>query len=314
VSDCWTDRTRRELLSRQGLGGWWSYRDGGAPAVEPTALAGLALAGVEGCPHLGSRVAGTIGVPAGARLGAAWLAGLQREDGSLPAMPGSSMPGWATAHALLFWSWLGGFEDQRRRARDWLLRSSGQRSRPANEDRGVCGHDPTLIGWSWVAGTHSWLEPTATAILALCRDGWRDHTRVRQGLSLILDRAIPSGGWNYGNNVVFGQPLRPHPAPTGLALLALATCELRDCPTVPPALDYLRRALATTRAAVSVGWGVLGLKAHEACPREAEFWLADAYERCSGRPDATVGLSLLLLASGALGGGVAFGSQVGGGQ
>ena len=60
---------------------------------------------------------------------------------------------------------------------------------------------------------------------------------------------------------------------------------------------YLRAALRDLRAAVSVGWGVLGLRAHDAVPVEAETWLEEAHARCSGKPDAAMGLALLLLAS-----------------
>jgi len=81
-------------------------------------------------------------------------------------------------------------------------------------------------------------------------------------------------------------------------LLALADRRPRDGRIIAPALDYLRRALPSTRAAASIGWGVLGLKAHEACPPDADTWLAEAYEHGTGKPDATVGLGLLLLAAG----------------
>ena len=100
---------------------------------------------------------------------------------------------------------------------------------------------------------------------------------------LMLDRAIPGGGWNYGNNVVFGHVLRPHPGPTGIALMALAAAGAGDCPAVAPAIDYLRRTLPTIRAAASLGWGVLGLKAHGVCPPDADTWLAEAYGHCTGR-------------------------------
>ena len=251
----------------------------------------------ENVPLTDPTSAGTTGVPDAVRRAAAWLAEHQREDGSIPAVPGSPTPGWATPHAMLLWSRLEGFEDGRRRARDWLVGVSGQPLQNAAAARSILGHDPSLIGWSWVAHTHSWLEPTAMAILALCREGCRDDRRVQRGLSLIVDRAIPGGGWNYGNNVVFGQPLRPQPGPTGIALLALAD-DRRDCFAVAPALDYLLRALPSTRAAASIGWGVLALKAHAACPPAAETWLVEAYEQCAGKPDAIVGLSLLLLAAG----------------
>ena len=289
MGEHWVDRARRELLARQQPAGSWGYRDGGSPAAEPTALAGLGLiATAESHP------AGT----AEARRAAAWLAGHQREDGSVPPAPGSSMPGWATPHAMLLWSRLDGFEDRRRRARDWLLSIGGQPSRNAAGSRPVLGHDTGLIGWSWVAGTHSWVEPTAMAILALGREGCHDHPRVRQGLGLIADRAIPGGGWNYGNNLVFGQVLRPQPGPTGLALLALASEGSRDGQAVGPAIDYLRRTLPSTRAAASLGWGVLGLKSFEACPPEAATWLEAAHRDGTGKPGSTIGLGLLLLAAG----------------
>jgi hypothetical protein len=291
----WIVRARRELLSRRGSHAPWGYRDGGSPAVEPTALAGLALLATGGDPD-----SATARPPdrTAAREAATWLVGLQLEDGSLPAAIGPSMQGWATPHAMLLWSRLDAFDDRRRLARDWLLSVKGRSTKSSTEDRLTCGHDPSLIGWPWVPGTHSWLEPTAMAIWALCNEGCRNHPRVAAGLRLMLDRAIPGGGWNYGNTVVFGHVLRPHPGPTGIALMALAAVGAADSPAVAPAIGYLHRTLPTIRAAASLGWGVLGLKAHGVCPPDADTWLAEAYGRCTGRPDAIVGMSLLLLSAG----------------
>ena len=160
----------------------------------------------------------------------------------------------------------------------------------------MVGHDLTLIGWPWVAGTHAWLEPTSLAILALCREGLSGHPRVGSGIGMILDRAIPGGGWNYGNKAIFGRTLRPQPAPTGLALLSLAA--RGDSTTaVPAALDYLREAVPNLRAAVSLGWGIIALRAYRACPAATDSWLEESFELCSGRPDSTLGLALLLLAA-----------------
>lgn len=136
------------------------------------------------------------------------------------------MPGWATPYALLLWGGLGGFDPQRRRAREWLVGLEGRPQPLSAEGRGMIGHDPTLVGWPWVTETHSWLEPTALAILALCREGLVEHPRVGWGIGLIVNRAIPGGGWNYGNKTMFGRTLRPQPGPTGLALLALAARSL----------------------------------------------------------------------------------------
>jgi hypothetical protein len=114
---------------------------------------------------------------------------------------------------------------------------------------------------------------------------------------LILDRAIPGGGWNYGNKAVFGRTLRPQPGPTGLALLALAA--YGDCTSgIAAALDYLRQTLPKLRAPVSLGWGVLALRAYHACPAQADSWMVEAYQECQGRPDSTLGLALLTLAAG----------------
>jgi hypothetical protein len=122
------------------------------------------------------------------------------------------------------------------------------------------------------------------------------HPRITAGIELILDRALDAGGWNYGNKSVFGTELRPQPGPTGLALLALASSGV-ESRAVSAALAYLLQTLRDLRAPVSLGWGILGLRAHHACPMEAETWLARSYTRSIGKPDASMGLALLLLAS-----------------
>src|SRR5262249_9989037 len=128
-----------------------------------------------------------------------------------------------TAYSLLLWTILEHHTNPRRRAATWLLAEKGQPipSEAASEGS-IVGHDPSLIGWPWIDGTHSWMEPTALAILALGREGLAAHARVAEGVRLLYDRALPHGGWNYGNRSVFGRELRPQPGPTGLALLALA--------------------------------------------------------------------------------------------
>jgi len=289
LSRPWEGRARRELLDRRGRSGAWGYRGSGVPGVEPTVLAILGLIASGDTSSSAADLAAN-------REAAAWLTTIQREDGSLPASADPSMPGWATPYAVLSWSGLGGFEVHRRRACDWLLGIAGRTIGPSAESGAVLGHDPTLIGWPWVAETHSWLEPTALAILALCREGLGDHPRVRQGVNLILNRSISSGGWNYGNRAVFGRVLRPQPGPTGIALLALAA-RGESTPAVPAAIDYLHRTLPNLRAAASLGWGLLALRAYHASPAAADSWLAEAFDQCVSRPDATLGLAVLLLAA-----------------
>lgn len=281
----WIDRARRTLVAL-AVEDAWGYRRSGPAAVEATVLAALGLLATdrdgESLP-LATRAAGR-------------LAGLQRRDGSLGITASLPTPGWATPFASILWQALGSHRDARRRAADWLV---GERvdtpPRPA-EARPIVGHDTSIPGWPWVEGTHSWVEPTAFALLALAREGLAGHPRAGEGVRVLRDRAIASGGWNYGNATVFGRPLRPQPAPTGLVLLALARSP-QDRGIVEPALDYLRGALPTIRASSSLAWGLLGLRAWGADPPGWPDWLAESAAEAIPRDDAAPRLGLILLAS-----------------
>jgi hypothetical protein len=289
----WKQRARHDLMKLRGSGPAWGYRPGGASSVEPTALACLALlySGDERSFETDRHAC---------RAGADWMAAIQRAEGALPVSRDLGAPGWTTSYAVFLWSELPGYEAARKRALAWLLGIAGKtlaRTKVSDELIGKCSR---AAGWPWVDGTHSWLEPTALAVLALCRSGLADHPRADAGIELILDRAIAQGGWNYGNTRVFGRDLRPQPGPTGLALLALAA-RGDGSPAVARAVDYLLAGLPAIGAAVSLGWGVLGLRAHRASPPQAEEWLEAAYRKCIGRADAAMGLALLLLAAGGAG-------------
>ena len=282
----WTDDARRRLLDLRRGPGAWGYRARSAPAVEPTSLAGLALLAIEGGSDEGR---------AAALASARRLASIRRPDGSLGVTDALDEPGWPTSFAMLLWSALGGFEAERSAATGWLVRLEGTTIGRIKDD--PMGHDASIVGWPWVAGTHSWVEPSAIAVLALAREGKADHPRVREGARLLLDRAIPGGGWNLGNPVVFGTPLRPLPGPSGLALLALSSLDRRS-KVVESAISYLRAALAETLAPASLGWGLLGLRAWGAEPPEASEWLASSFEKASTRDARMAELALLLLAAG----------------
>lgn len=291
MAEGWSDAARRELLGLRGGAAAWGYRAGASPGVEPTALACLGL--------LATRPAAAPGEDLTAiRAAADLLASLQRTDGSLGVSNDPAMPGWATPYALVLWTALEGYEAPRRRAAAWLLGQVGETSTEPPGPRRVIGHDSSLLGWPWVSGTHSWLEPTAMAVWALRRQGEAAHPRVVEGLRLIRDREIEAGGWNYGNKAVFGRELRPQPGPTGLALLSVAGAEGRSA-AVERASDYLLAALPETRASASLGWGLLGLRAWGHRPALADEWLAEAYRKVAGRPDAAPRLAILLMAGGA---------------
>ncbi len=291
TSDDLTAAARYTLLGLRGRDGGWGYRRGAASCAEPSALAGLALLASE------SRDTSSVRVAAALHGAADWLTTVQQTDGSIGVSASTASPGWSTPYAMLFWRALGVHEEPVRVAASWLLGQKGRVVSKADDPQKIAGHDTTLVGWPWVDDTHSWLEPTAMAVLALGRVGRGDHPRVQEGLRLIRDRATEPGGWNYGNKAVFGHPLRAQPAPTGLALLALAGTGPQSR-IVNRALDYLRETLPGVRASASLGWGLVGLRAWGETPSQTDRWLHETLERIRGRADAAPKLACLLLAGG----------------
>lgn len=283
----WVNSARRTLLEWRGTAPGWPYRKGGGPFVEPTALAILALS----AHNTSDDEARTARLSAGG-----WLASLQQADGALGLSSELTGPHWTTALAILAWCACEDFAPQIDRAAGWLRTHRGETVAPSAGT--PFAHDTTIPGWSWVAGTHSWLEPTALAVLALARAGEVDSIHLRDGRRLIQDRAIRGGGWNYGNSRVFDTDLRPQPAPTGLALLALAGADRFDEPRIGRGCESLEVTLPGTQAAQSLCWGLLGLTAWNTRPAAADGWLAAALERVPRRSDRALQLAYLLLAAG----------------
>jgi hypothetical protein len=126
-----------------------------------------------------------------------------------------------------------------------------------------------------------------------------DHPRVREANELLRDRAVASGGWNYGNPRVFGADLRPFPETTGVALAALAG-ESR-CRRIDQAIAYLAEEWPTLRSPMSLAWSVIGLSAWDARPSDADRRLAEASGRWSETPQTNANDALLLIAGSASG-------------
>jgi hypothetical protein len=265
MNNSWIKRLHDELLRLRGDGPGWGNRPGGMLYVEPTALAALALAA--SCLPAGMEASR----PA-ARAAAEWLAGLQQRDGALGIAPDLPQPRWTTSLGVLVWSIEGAFPGAREKAVKWLLAREGTTWTP--EVAEPFGHDPRIPGWPWVEGTHSWLEPTAMAVLALRRAGQAEHQRT------------------------FGADLRPHPAPTGLALLALAGIDDAESTIVERSCRYLETILPTTHAPQSLCFGILALTAWDRRPVAADDWLVAAHDRAARCSNSIAQLAFLLLAAG----------------
>lgn len=261
------------------------YRADAPTASEPAALAAMALVA-----HRRAESAATWG---------RWLADHQSSDGSLGINAAETDPCWPTALAILAWRAVDAnsandahYTKQISAATRWLLRVAGE---PVERSPGM-GHDPTLIGWPWVLGTHSWIEPTAWAVLALKATGHVDHPRTREAVTLLIDRLLIQGGCNYGNTMVLGQILRPHLQPTGITLLALAG-EKDPLGRIDLSVEYLARTLKADTPSASLAYGLMGLTAYHRAPEATADWLAGAYQHQTTRGFDPLRVALLLLAS-----------------
>ena len=79
---------------------------------------------------------------------------------------------------------------------------------------------------------------------------------------MLLDRACPQGGWNAGNGIVYGVPLRPHVDATALALVALRVHRHR--PTVNSSLTWMLNQINCS-SAYSLAWLILSAAAFKDC-------------------------------------------------
>lgn len=246
----WTD----EILEQLARDDHWGYRIGEAPAAEPAALAALALIG-HGRTDAATKLLET-------------LTKLQDRSGAVGIYEGTADPHWGTAHAIIVWStaleasWLGAeLRDRLQAARiaacEFILSVSGVTIPPSNE----VSHNTMLVGWPWVEGTHSWLEPTAACYLALKAADMRMHPRALEAVRLMVDRLLPDGGCNYGNTFVLGQTLKPHLQATGLVMIALAGTSAED-PRIDKSLNWLADSINDQATTASLAYALLGLAAN----------------------------------------------------
>ena len=260
------------------------YGLGRGPSTEPTAFAALALLAYDRL--------------ASARGALEWLRTRQTAEGCLGIDEHQSSPCWPTSLAILAWQVADQLLGQPEYAQEiasavtWLLSQMGT----ALEQSPDFGHDTTLVGWPWVSGTHSWIEPTSFSILSLKKVGHAEHHRVRGAVHLLVDRLLPQGGCNYGNTIVLGNILRPHVQPTGICLLALAG-EPNVDERIDKSLEWVATMAPLSPAATSLSFAIMALAAHGLPLAHAGELLAGAYKRTSSRADDNYKYSLLALAA-----------------
>jgi hypothetical protein len=232
--------------------GGWAYFDSVQESLEATCLAELALA-----PERQANSSAAI----------RFLLKAQLSDGGWPAFLGDSEGSWTTALALCTLNSTGDFTAARDKAFRWLYAERGReghwfwRWKFKTSDRNV-RFDPDKYGWPWVTGSASWVIPTAFSIIAIeqftvCNRSEESEKRIHLGVEMLLDRECVDGGWNSGNSLVYGVPLRPHVEATAIALLALQDEQRTEM--VQKSLSWLRQNAASVDSVSSLAWCILTL-------------------------------------------------------
>ncbi len=264
--------------------GGFPYQLGNEPRPDSTAWAVVGLSIVDAPAFVCER-------------GRAYLQRQQDSTGRVCISPNHPNASWPTPLAMLAWHSSPSYRLFEQRASQFLLTFTGDHFPPIS-DPPIIGHDSTILGWPWIADTHSWIIPTGMAILGLQVMGLGAHARVKEGQAMILDRQLPHGGWNYGNTSVFGQELHPLPECTGIALQALAN--ETDIQDIERSLDYLLKKIPTLQTPISLGWALLGLGAWGLRPSQSEELISkslDLQERYGPYPIPS--LALLVCAANA---------------
>ena len=238
---------RRELPDRG-----WSFSGSSQMSLETTCLASFSVLAEQpsSAPHV------------------VWpLLHAQLSDGSWPSFVGDGEPSWTTALAICVLNSANDSSGARERGQSWLLKTKGReggwfwRWKFKLADRAV-RFDPDRYGWPWLSGSASWVIPTAFSVIAIkqftaCSRTEVSERRIRLGVEMLLDRTCVDGGWNSGNSVVYGVPLRPHVEATAIALLALQ--DERRTETIQRSLAWLKQQATVINSGSSLAWCILSL-------------------------------------------------------
>jgi hypothetical protein len=242
----------QELHRRELPDGGWSFSGSSQMSLETTCLASFSVLAEQpsSAPHV------------------VWpLLHAQLSDGSWPSFVGDGEPSWTTALAICVLNSANDSSGARERGQSWLLKTKGReggwfwRWKFKLADRAV-RFDPDRYGWPWLSGSASWVIPTAFSVIAIkqftaCSRTEVSERRIRLGVEMLLDRTCVDGGWNSGNSVVYGVPLRPHVEATAIALLALQ--DERRTETIQRSLAWLKQQATVINSRSSLAWCILTL-------------------------------------------------------
>lgn len=246
-----------EILKRQLPEGGWGFGTSRQWVTETTSLALLAL---------------RLQPSAVYARGVEFLLRCQNSNGSWPAFAGDDHEGsWVTALAVIALIHSDSNWKAIEKGVSWLLKTQGREShwlmkwRYVTVDRKV-RFDPEKYGWPWTIGASSWVVPTSYSLIALrhyftCCLPEAAKLRLKKGTAMLFDRGCPGGGWNAGNGVVYGVPLKPHVDVTCLALLALLP--QKDHAFVKTSLQWLQLQSEAVSSIYSLSWMAMALAAHQ---------------------------------------------------
>lgn len=243
------------IKANQNPDGGWGYRPGGQSLVEPAAFCLLAL-------KAGGDKAATGG-------GLDFLKVCQKDSGAVGINPRDPEGSWMAYAALLAFHALGAATEERRLS-DWILSFEDASGRLTPDNIKAISndyrYDASIQGWPWTPNTMAWVEPTALFIIALVRSGVPPtHKRIRSGVSLIFDRKVRSGGWNFGNPYSKSHELEASLLSTAIALAALDAAGVPESrPAVGEGFRFLIRGLAGDVSTASLAWTLLALKSSPA--------------------------------------------------
>jgi hypothetical protein len=241
------------IRSNHNPDGGWGYRPGGASYVEPTAFCILAML--------------SAGEKAAAASGLAFLKACQDASGAMRDSPGGGPESWMAYAALLAYDAVGA-PGEKNRLIAWILKlEDGSRRFTTSDIKAILEtyrYDASIPGWPWTVGTTAWVEPTALFVIALVRAGVPlANERILEGVRLIIDRKVHSGGWNFGNPYSKTYELQASPLSTSLALIALAAAGYSGRQSaVGSGVRFLQRCLAGDVSTVSLAWALIALKAY----------------------------------------------------